>query len=89
MCIDYIVLFSGLYCPEYSAYRTLYCPEYSAYIVNALFCPVPVRYGRVQDKTDKTDSNPRRTIDVSPVRLPNINIHGTDILNFKQIENGH
>ena len=54
-------------------------------------------------KTDKTDSNQRRTVDISPVRsvtsfvhvqsslmdLPNVNRHGTDTLNAKHIENGN
>ena len=58
--------------------------------------------GRVQDKTDKTDSNQRRTIDVSSVwsikrfaqvikllmDLLNGNKHGTGMLNINHIENG-
>ena len=57
----------------------------------------------VPDKMDKSDSNWRRTIDMSPVRsatrfvnvkkdstgFAKVNGHGTDALNGKHIENGH
>ena len=58
---------------------------------------------QVLDKTDKMDSNWRRTIYISPVQsvtgfehvqkcltdFPNVNGHKTDTPNRKQIENGH